>query len=112
MTDSNENVCIEASNRAIDCATRSLKALSHPLRLKILCALSEEEITVSDITEVVGTTQSNISQHLSMLRDQGILKSRKDANLVYYRIIDIRTLQLLELMCDLYKADMFGNSAY
>lgn len=93
---------IQANNYSIDCATRSLKALSHPLRLKILCTLCEDEISVSDITNSVGTSQSNISQHLSVLRDKGILMSRKQANQVYYRITDMRTLKLLKLMCDVY----------
>lgn len=93
---------IQANSYSIDCATRSLKALSHPLRLKILCTLCDDEISVSNITNRVGTSQSNISQHLSVLRDKGILMSRKEANQVYYRIVDMRTLKLLKLMCDVY----------
>jgi len=46
----------------IERTSRSLKAMSHPLRLKILCTLGEEEISVQDIAEFVGTSQSNISQ--------------------------------------------------
>jgi len=54
-------------------ASRSLKAMSHPLRLKILCTLGDQEVSVQDIVEAVGTSQSNISQHLAILRDKGIL---------------------------------------
>ncbi|HHH89298.1 MAG TPA: ArsR family transcriptional regulator, partial [Aliiroseovarius sp.] len=82
----------------IDRASRSLKAMSHPLRLKILCTLGDREISVQDIVESVGTSQSNISQHLAILRDKGILDSRKDANRVYYRVGDERTLQLIDMM--------------
>lgn len=82
----------------IDQASRSLKAMSHPLRLRILCVLSEREISVQDIVDKVGTSQSNISQHLAILRERGILASRKDANRVYYRIGDSRTLQLIKMM--------------
>jgi len=82
----------------IDRASRSLKAMSHPLRLKILCTLSSDEVSVQDIVENVGTSQSNISQHLAILRDKGILSSRKDANRVYYRVSDSRTLQLISMM--------------
>jgi DNA-binding transcriptional ArsR family regulator len=57
----------------IERASRSLKAMSHPLRLKILCTLSDQEVSVQDIVEQVGTSQSNISQHLAILRDKGIL---------------------------------------
>ncbi len=82
----------------IERASRSLKAMSHPLRLKILCVLGNQEVSVQDIVENVGTSQSNISQHLAILRDKGILKSRKDANRVFYKVGDERTLKLIEMM--------------
>ena|GEM_PF-16879 len=86
----------------IDRASRSLKAMSHPLRLKILCTLGAREISVQDIVENVGTSQSNISQHLAILRDKGILASRKDANRVYYRVGDERTLRLIGMMREVF----------
>ena len=86
----------------IDRASRSLKAMSHPLRLKILCTLGEQEVSVQDIVESVGTSQSNISQHLAILRDKGILASRKDANRVYYRVSDARTLRLISMMREVF----------
>ncbi len=82
----------------VERASRSLKAMSHPLRLKILCTLGDNEVSVQDIVDNVGTSQSNISQHLAILRDKGILASRKDANRVYYRVSDSRTLQLIVMM--------------
>ena len=86
----------------IERASRSLKAMSHPLRLKILCTLGGQEISVQDIVEQVGTSQSNISQHLAILRDKGILASRKDANRVYYRVGDARTLRLISMMREVF----------
>ena len=82
----------------IERASRSLKAMSHPLRLKILCTLGDQEISVQEIVENVGTSQSNISQHLAILRDKGILSARKHANRVYYRVGDARTLRLIDMM--------------
>ena len=82
----------------IDLASRSLTAMSHPLRLKILCTLADSELSVQEIVEAVGTSQSNISQHLAILRDKGIITSRKNANRVYYRVGDPRTLQLIDMM--------------
>jgi DNA-binding transcriptional ArsR family regulator len=80
-------------------ASHSLKAMAHPLRLKILCILGGAgEVSVQDIVEQVGTSQSNISQHLSILREKGILASRKDANKVYYRVSDPKILQLIGAM--------------
>lgn len=86
----------------IDTAARALKAISHPLRLKILCVVSSDEVCVQDIVEAVGTSQSNISQHLGILRDKGVLQTRKDANRVYYRVADPRTLQLIVLMREVF----------
>jgi ArsR family transcriptional regulator len=91
-----------ADDRDIERASRSLKAMSHPLRLKILCTLGDQEITVQEIVDHVGTSQSNISQHLAILRDKGILASRKDANRVYYRVSDSRTMQLIGMMREVF----------
>ena len=79
-----------------------MKAIAHPLRLKILCVIGSEEACVQDIVDAVGTTQSNISQHLAILRDKGILASRKEANRVYYRVNDARTLRLISMMQDVF----------
>jgi DNA-binding transcriptional ArsR family regulator len=83
-------------------AARAVKAIAHPLRLKILCILGDQEVSVQDIVEQVGTSQSNISQHLSILRDKGVLATRKDANRVFYRIGDLRTLKLIGMMRDVF----------
>ncbi|MEJ2609422.1 MAG: metalloregulator ArsR/SmtB family transcription factor [Candidatus Thiodiazotropha sp.] len=91
-----------ATDDDVDRASRSLKAMSHPLRLKILCTLGGQEISVQEIVEHVGTSQSNISQHLAILRDKGILASRKDANRVYYRVSDFRTLKLIGMMREVF----------
>ncbi|MDP4027736.1 MAG: metalloregulator ArsR/SmtB family transcription factor [Gallionella sp.] len=83
-------------------AAQAIKAIAHPLRLKILCVLGDREISVQDIVEQVGTSQSNISQHLAILRAKGVLATRKDANRVYYRIDDLRTLKLVGMMRDVF----------
>lgn len=86
----------------IEIAARALKAISHPLRLKILCVVGDQEVCVQDIVEAVGTSQSNISQHLAILRDKGVLTTRKDANRVFYRVADQRTLQLIVMMREVF----------
>lgn len=91
-----------ADDDDIERASRSLKAMSHPLRLKILCTLGDQEISVQEIVDYVGTSQSNISQHLAILRDKGILAARKDANRVFYRVSDARTLQLIGMMREVF----------
>lgn len=86
----------------VEVAARALKAISHPLRLKILCVVGDREVCVQDIVDAVGTSQSNISQHLAILRDKDVLTTRKDANRVYYRVADQRTLQLIVMMREVF----------
>ena len=83
-------------------ASQAIKAIAHPLRLKILCVLGDQEVSVQDIVEQVGTSQSNISQHLAILRDKGVLATRKDANRVFYRVGDLRTLKLVSMMREVF----------
>lgn len=79
-----------------------LKTMSHPIRLKILCLLQEKEMTVGDIHKEVQTTNANVSQHLSILRNQGIITFRKDANYIYNRISEGRVIELIKHMRDLF----------
>ena len=74
-----------------------MQAMAHPLRLKILCLVNNQELSVLEIVDAVGTSQSNISQHLAVLRDTRILAARKDANKVFYRIVDPRVLEMIAL---------------
>ena len=83
-------------------AAHCLKAMSHPLRLKILCVLGSDSICVQQIVDQVGTSQSNISQHLAILKDKNILGSKKQANRVYYFIDDARMLLLIKMMRDVF----------
>ena len=83
-------------------ASEAMQAMAHPLRLKILCLVNNQELSVLEIVEAVGTTQSNISQHLAVLRDHGILQSRKEANKVYYRIEDPRVLKMISLTREIF----------
>ena len=84
-----------------------LKSISHPIRLKILCLLENNEMTVGEIRNAVQTTHANISQHLTILRNQGIIDSRKDSNFIYNRIADERVIELIKAMrtlfCDMEK---------
>ncbi len=86
----------------IEQTSRAMKAMSHPLRLKIISVLGDKEVSVQDIVEKVGTSQSNISQHLAIMRDKGVLRTRKDANKVFYRVGDLRTLEVLRMMREVF----------
>ena len=83
-------------------ASDALKAMAHPLRLKILCLVGQNELMVQDIVEAVGTSQSNISQHLAVMRERGLIASRKEANKVFYRIDDARILKMIAMMREVF----------
>ena len=83
-------------------ASAAMQAMAHPLRLKILCLVGNQELSVLEIVDAVGTSQSNISQHLAVLRDSSILAARKDANKVFYRIGDPRVLKMIALTREIF----------
>ena len=98
----NNTVNLLAKQEHIETAARALKAIAHPLRFKIMCVIGDQEACVQDIVDTVGTSQSNISQHLAILREKGVLLTRKDANRVFYRVGDQRTLQLIGMMREVF----------
>jgi DNA-binding transcriptional ArsR family regulator len=73
------------------------KAMSHPIRLKIMALLEDKELSVQELVDSVGTSQSNISQHLLLMRNKDILLSRRDANQVFYRLGDCRIPDFIDL---------------
>lgn len=83
-------------------AAEGLKALAHPTRLMMVCRIGDGEQSVGELELHLGTTQSNISQHLAKLRDRGILVTRKDGNQVFYSLKDRKVLGLIQALQDLY----------
>lgn len=90
------------SDKEIELTADRCKAVAHPIRLAILCLLGEGERSVGDICRELGTTQPNISQHLNQLHNQHLLKSRKEANFVYYAIADQRLGQIIGMLQQIY----------
>lgn len=86
----------------IEDIAKLLKTMSHPIRLKVLCLLQDREMTVGDLHKEVQTTNANVSQHLSILRNQGIITYRKDANFIYNRIAEGRVTELIRTMRELF----------
>ena len=83
-------------------ATNALKAMAHPLRLKILCALQDEELPVLEIVQQVGSSQSNISQHIDILRTKDIVESRRDGNKILCKVKDREILKLVANMQEVF----------
>lgn len=84
--------------------TRTLRPLSvaaHPTRLKILLAIGADELCVQTIAVRVGVPPNNVSHHLALLGNNGVVTSRRDANHIYYRVTDATVPRVIALVCDL-----------
>lgn len=80
-----------------------LKAMGNQRRLMVLCQLAEHgEMRVGDLALAVGLSQSALSQHLGLLRQEGLLAFRREAQVLWYRIADPRCEQLLVTLHQLY----------
>jgi DNA-binding transcriptional ArsR family regulator len=75
-----------------------LKAMANEARLMVLCHLIEGERSVSELQDAVGLSQSAMSQHLAVLREQGIVETRRDGQSVYYRVAEGPAMALMEAL--------------
>lgn len=74
------------------------KTLAHPLRVAIIHYLKDGEKTVNELTQTLGASQSNISQHLAILRQRQIVKTRKEGSTVYYRVASPKISQACDMV--------------
>ena len=89
-----------ASDELLNRIAEVLKAMADPTRLKILHCIHNQERCVSDILEVVGGSQANVSKHLSVLKRAGLVDCRRNGLNVYYRIIDEGVFSICSSVCD------------
>lgn len=84
-------------------AASLLKAMSNECRLLVLCYLAQDgELSVGQLGDRVGLSQSALSQHLAKLREEELVATRKEAQTVYYRVCDPKAGQILALLHDLF----------
>ena len=89
----------EISVEALNLVAARFKVLAEALRLRILNTLQSGERSVSEITKAVGSTQPNVSKHLRILQDAGLIGRRQEGATVYYSIADDTVFQLCDLVC-------------
>lgn len=87
------------SPEVLDLIAERFRALSEPVRLQILMVLSAGEKTVGEVVDATGCKQANISKHLGLLLDDGIVIRRKDGMSAYYQIADSSVLELCAVVC-------------
>jgi DNA-binding transcriptional ArsR family regulator len=81
---------------------KGIKAIAHPLRLGAVCLLADGELSVGDICDALGTSQPNISHHLTRLADRKLLNARKDANRVLYSVANPKLAAVVALLREIY----------
>ncbi len=83
-------------------AAQLLRLLANERRLMVLCQLVEGELSVGALQDRIGLSQSALSQHLALLREDGVVATRRDGQTIYYRVADPAALRLLETLADLF----------
>lgn len=84
-------------------AAKMLKLLANEHRLLVLCRLvAEREMTVGDIADAIGLSQSALSQHLAKMRDDGLVATRRDGQTIYYRLADKNVARVLTLLKNIF----------
>lgn len=82
-----------------------LKLIAHPERLLMLCQMEEREVSVGELVDLSGLSQSAVSQHLARFREEGIVSCRGEAQTRYYRLKDARMRAIIGALCEVCHAD-------
>lgn len=90
----------DLSPLALELIAERFRVLSEPIRLRLINLLREGEMSVTELTREVRTSQPNVSKHLRVLTDSGILRRDQRGNTVYYSIADESIFRLCEVVCD------------
>ena len=91
-------------------AAHLLKALSHPLRLEMVCGLRQEPCTQTFIADTLGIPQSSVAQHLKVLRAQGIVRAEKRGVEVVFSLADPAVAEIIDTLCG--REDQPAQGAY
>lgn len=93
-------------------ASELLRALGHPHRLMLLCQMIERERTVGELAAALGIRESTTSQHLALLRKDGLVRPRREAQTIRYSIASVPAQRIMATLFELYcaPADMCGEA--
>ena len=96
---------------ALSLVAARFKVLAEPLRLQMLHHLENGESSVNSLTIAVCSTQPNVSKHLKILQEEGLVAKRQDGNTVYYKIADQTVFELCDVVCGSLKAKFSARHA-
>lgn len=89
----------ELTDEALELIAARFRVLSEPTRLKMLRALGDSEMSVGEMVEAVGGSQANVSKHLGIMFDAGLVSRRREGVTIFYRVADETVFQLCEAVC-------------
>ena len=92
----------EAMRKNAADVVRLLKSLANESRLMVMCVLAEGEFSVGNLNRRIDLSQSALSQHLAILRDQGLVKTRRESQTIYYSLADTAALSLIQKLHDIF----------
>ncbi len=92
----------DAMKRNATDAVSLLKGLANESRLMIMCVLSEGEVSVGQLNQRIRLSQSALSQHLAVLREQGLVQTRRESQTIYYSLADTAAMDIVELLHEAY----------
>ena len=101
----NTQMDFDAMQRKAGDAVSLLKGLANESRLMIMCVLAEGEVSVGQLNQRIQLSQSALSQHLAVLREQGLVQTRRESQTIYYRPADSAALPVIKLLHDVYCED-------
>lgn len=93
---------VETMQRHVGEAVSLLKGLANETRLMIMCVLSEGEFSVGELNRRIPLSQSALSQHLGILREQGLVNTRRQSQTIYYRLADTPALSIIHQLHEVY----------
>ena len=96
----NELIEMDAMREAAQSACALMKVLANPDRLLLLCELAQGERNVGELEGAVGISQPTLSQQLAVLREAGVVETRRDGKSIYYRIASDQALAVLQVLYD------------
>jgi len=83
-------------------AANLLRLLGNEKRLMVLCQLADSELSVGALQARIGLSQSALSQHLALLREQGVVATRRESQTIHYRIADPAALRVIQTLAELF----------
>jgi DNA-binding transcriptional ArsR family regulator len=92
----------DAMERNATDAVNLLKGLANESRLMIMCVLSEGEVSVGQLNQRIKISQSALSQHLAVLREQDLVQTRRESQTIYYSLADTAAMSVIELLREVY----------